>query len=266
MDFFSRQDKTKRTSHLILAGFVLALLMVGFLIHALATALSIASGHGGSLAQVSTPAAALIGIMWSVMLLGGLFRLLDVRSGGAALAERYGAVKAGQNARHKDEQILLNVAAEVSIAAACPPPEIFVLRNESSINAFVVGVKETSRALVVSQGALDAFDREELQAVVAHEFGHIAQGDLAVNMRLLVALGGLNAIDEVGQMLMGDVKISTGSLFSLRPGTHRSHESIMHPGVIVGLVLDRRFHGNANFWLMPQVCSSRGTRWLWRAH
>jgi len=106
------------------------------------------------------------------MLLGGFFRLLDVRAGGAALAERYGAVKAGQNARHKDEQILLNVAAEVSISSACPPPEVYVLRNESSINAFVVGVKETSRALVVSQGALDAFDREELQAVVAHEFGH----------------------------------------------------------------------------------------------
>lgn len=234
MDFYSHQDKARRSSHLILLAFVAALAMMGLIIHLAVAGLSILSGHSSSVYEISTPAAALIGVMWTVMLFGGFFRMLDVRAGGAALAARYGATKASAESRQDDQRLLLNVVAEMSIASSCPPPEVFVLQRESSINAFVVGTRKASRALVVSQGALDALDRDALQAVVAHEFAHIVQGDLLVSMRLLVAMGALNAIDEVGQMLTGDLSLSWS--LNRRLSAH-DRDSLMHPGVLVGLLL-----------------------------
>ncbi|MEE9320282.1 MAG: M48 family metalloprotease [Granulosicoccus sp.] len=220
MDFFAQQDTTRRTSALLLLVFFLALGAMAVVVHLTIAVLSMVLGETENLWQSSVPAMAMTGLIWLTMLLGGFFRALDVRAGGAVLARRYGAVQASDRTRHEHEQILLNVVAEVSIAASYPQPDVFVLRNESSINAFVVGSTDANIALVVSQGALDLLDRDELQAVVAHEFGHIAQGDLPMNMRLLIALGGLNALDEVGQVLVG-----------------KHPDDNAHPGVLVGYLL-----------------------------
>jgi len=220
VDFFAQQDVTRRNSALLLVVFVFALGAMAVVIHLTIAFLSMAIGETESIWQLSIPATAMTVLIWLTMLLGGFFRALDVRAGGAVLARRYGAIQASDRTRHEHERILLNIVAEVSIAASCPQPDVFVLRQETSINAFVVGSTEARIALVVSQGALDLLDRDELQAVVAHEFGHITQGDLPMNMRLLIALGGLNAVDEVGQVLVG-----------------KHPDDNAHPGVFVGYLL-----------------------------
>lgn len=220
MDFFGRQALKRHHSHLLLVGFVVAMSGMGLVIHAVVASLSFLLGETDSFSQPSTPALALIALVWLTILAGGFFRALDVRAGGAVLARRFGAVHASDRSRHEQEKQLLNIVAEISIAASTPQPDVYVLRHETSINAYVLGNERSRYVIVVSQGALDAFDREELQAVVAHEFGHISNGDLPLNMRLLIVLGGLMAVDEVGRLLVGD-----------------DPNDQAHPGVIVGFLL-----------------------------
>lgn len=225
MNFFDRQSVKRRQSLILLLCFIVALGCMGAVIHVSIAGLSYLLGETDSFSNPSTPALALIGLVWLMIFAGAFFRALDVRAGGAVLARRFGAVHASDRSRFDKEQLLLNVVAEISIASTTPQPDVFVLRSESSINAFVLGMPPNRKAsrrnvIVVTQGALDAFDRDELKAVVAHEFGHIANNDLPLNMHLLMALGGLMAIDEVGRLLVGE-----------NPNDNA------HPGVIVGYLL-----------------------------
>lgn len=220
MDFFAQQLVRKRQSLILLVGFVFAMLAMALLINAVITVFSMLVGQDSSLWSPSAPALVMIAIVWMTIVAGGFFRYLDVRAGGAVLARRFGAVHASNRSRHEQENVLLNVVAEVSIASSTAQPEVYVMRHESSINALVLGNSVGRTVIVVTQGALDAFDRDELQAVVAHEFGHIANGDLPLNMRLLIVLGGLMAIDEVGRGLYA-----------------RGPDDALHPGVIVGALL-----------------------------
>lgn len=196
------------------------MLGIGVLIHVVITGISLLFGESASLWAPSTPAVAMTGIIWLTVIAGCFFRALDVKAGGAVLARRFGAVHASDRTRHELENRLLNVVAELSIASTTSQPDVYVLRHETSINAFVVGNSSGRNVVVVTQAALEAFDRDELQAVIAHEFGHIANGDLPLNMRLLVVLGGLMAIDEVGRILVA-----------------KGPDRLIHPGVLVGYVL-----------------------------
>lgn len=136
------------------------------------------------------------------------------------MAKRFGAAQAADRSRIQNERQLLNIVAEVSIASTISQPDVFVLHRESSNNAFVLGNSASRPVIVLTQGSLDAFDREQLQAVVAHEVAHITNGDLAVNMRLLITMGGLMAIDEVGRLLMA-----------------KRATEFVHPGTFVGGLL-----------------------------
>lgn len=225
MNFFDQQTARRRQSSLFLVVFLLAMACLGALIHLIVVGLSRLLGESSSLMDPSAPALALVALVWLTMLAGGIFRFIDVRGGGAVLARRFGAVRASDRARFDQEKQLLNVVAEVAIASSTPRPDVYVLRRESSINAMVLGSERKCFALVVTQGALDTFDRDELQAVIAHEFAHIANGDLPLNMRLLIVLGALMALDEVGQLLIGK-----------RSGDRDEPLSI-HPGMLVGYLL-----------------------------
>lgn len=234
MNFFDRQAVRQRQSAILLVCFVLVMLCMGTVIHIVIAALSTVLDGSASFWRPSAPALALIGLVWMTLVAGAFFRYLDIRGGGAVLARRFGAVHASDRSRFDGEQRLLNVVAEMAIASSTPQPEVFVLRNEGSINAMVLGSEESRHAVVVTQGALEAFDRDELQAVIAHEFAHIRNGDLPMNMRLLMALGGLMAIDEVGQLLVGN---SSTGLRNLAANQTDDDPSLFHPGVLVGYLL-----------------------------
>ncbi len=203
MYFFGKQRSSKTSSHLFLFGFVVAMFMFMVVAHVAVNAFSMLLGYSDSMYVSSPQAKAIVLIVWFAVLAGSYFRYLDVRKGGSALARRFGAVPVSDKNRFSDQKVLRNVVSEMAIAASCPQPEVFILTHEHSINAFVLGSNDKDRAIVVSQGALDNLDREELQAVIGHEFGHIAHGDIPINMRLLILLGGLLAIDEIGQLYTG---------------------------------------------------------------
>ena len=215
MDVFARLDETGRRSLLLGALLVVSLVAIGLAVHLATLGATAVLGGSASLVEPSGPAVALVAVVWASVALGSLFAWLDVRAGGAVLARRLGAVQASDRARHGGEARLLRAVAEMSIAASVPRPEAFVLRDESAINAMVLGTDAGGRrALVVTAGALEALDDEALLGVVAHEIAHVSARDLTLNMRLLVAFGGLGALDGVGRTLTG-----LGAGAPLHPGT-----------------------------------------------
>lgn len=236
MDFFAQQDRARKQSMVFLAVFLAVMLGFVFVVHALASVPGYWSGQADSLWAISPLSLAITSVVSLIVIVGSWVRYKDVQAGGAQLASRFGATELVRSSSSKPEKELLDVVAEMSIAAAIPAPVVFCLRQESSINAFVVG-SEDDIALVVSKGALNNLDRDELQAVVGHEFGHIVNGDLAHNMRLLVALGGLNALDEFGAGLNRRAFRKTTSITKTEFGNYEESSYYALPLFVFGVAL-----------------------------
>ncbi len=147
------------------------------------------------LAWVSVLVAAIIGLT-------SLFRLLQLRSGGATVARSMGATPVAPDTTDPAWQRLRNVIEEIAIAAGVPVPDIFVMENETAINAFAAGFSPADAAVCVTQGCLEALTRDELQGVIAHEFSHVLNGDMRLNIRLIGLLFGILALASAGRLVM----------------------------------------------------------------
>ena len=138
------------------------------------------------------------------------------QGGGVALAASLGARHVREPADHHDGELatqlsttdrkLLNVVQEMAIAAEIPPPRLFVLDADRGINAFAAGYTVKDAVIGVTRGCAERLSREQLQGVVAHEFSHICNGDMLLNMRTLIVLHGIFAIDILGQWLISVAK------------------------------------------------------------
>jgi len=101
------------------------------------------------------------------------------------------------------ERQLVNVVEEMSIAAGLPRPRIWIVPDEDP-NAFATGHGPGDSHIAVTQGLLRICNREELQAVIGHELGHVKNFDVRL-MTMLAALVGavLLARDGMGRMMGG---------------------------------------------------------------
>jgi hypothetical protein len=90
-------------------------------------------------------------------------------------------------------------------------PQVFILDQEKSINAFAAGLTINDAAVAVTQGALDRLNRDELQGVIAHEFSHILQGDMRLNIQLIGIIYGILVIGIIGGEILENHRISTKS-------------------------------------------------------
>jgi len=97
---------------------------------------------------------------------------------------------------------LRNVVEEMAIASGVPVPEIYVLEAESGINAFAAGFAPGDAAVAVTRGTLESLDRDELQGVIAHEFSHILNGDMRLNIRLMGVLFGIMVLGLIGRTVL----------------------------------------------------------------
>ena len=95
-----------------------------------------------------------------------------------------------------EEKQLINVVEEMSIAAGVPRPKVYIIR-EADPNAFATGRDPRSAVIAVTDGLLRVCDRDELQAVIGHEMGHIKNLDMQL-MTLLASLVGTIAIMSDG--------------------------------------------------------------------
>jgi len=208
-DFFERQSHARRKAELLLFYFVPAVVLLTLAVYYLV--LSVAwfqdLRHLRHHHQPDSPYWNLKVFLWSaagtlfVILCGSLYKMNQLRLGGRTVAGMLGASPVNPQTRDPDEKRLRDVVEEMAIASGVSVPEIFILRDEQSINAFVAGHSTSDAAIGVTEGALRLLTRDELQAVVAHEFSHILNGDMRLDLWLMGLLNGILCISLLGKML-----------------------------------------------------------------
>ncbi len=223
MDFFQAQDKARRNSKMLVLWFLLA--VVG-IIATVYLALVVTSEV--VLTDTSLPQAMASSALWQpelflmsaggvggLILLGSLFKTWSLsRNGGAKIAEELGGRLVSRSSDDPLERRLVNVVDEMAIAAGMAAPPVYIMDAEQSINAFAAGARPTEAVVAVTRGCLEKLSRDELQGVVAHEFSHILNGDMRLNLRLLGLLHGILLLTLAGRILM---RSSRGSSRSAGP-------------------------------------------------
>jgi Zn-dependent protease with chaperone function len=155
--------------------------------------------------QGGNPVVALVlGTLFSLGVIGcaSMFRAASLRTGGAAVAHEFGATPVPEDTTDFNLRRLRNVVEEIAIASGVPVPQLFVLDDESSINAFAAGYTPADAAVTVTRGALNRLNRDELQGVIAHEFSHVLNGDMRLNIRLIGLLFGILVLALVGRKIL----------------------------------------------------------------
>jgi len=152
------------------------------------------------------------------------FKIKSLKSNPEIICLELGAKKIHSNEGNLDIKRFQNIVEEMSIASGVPIPSIYIL-EESGINAFACGHDIHSSAICITRGALQKLNRNEIQAVVGHEFSHILNGDMNINLKLVGVLAGLLFISNLGQNLLrsrsrrrskdGDIVGTLGFVFIL---------------------------------------------------
>lgn len=206
MNFFEHQDRARRNTRvLVLAMLIAVLLLLAALNAVVLVILALVQGvvpdvnwvvsRWDVIATVTFIGAAFIG-------LAGLLRAESLRDGGGRVARDLGGTRVEMDTRDPARRQLVNVVEEMAIAAGIPVPEIYVLEDETGINAFAAGYGPGDAAVAVTRGTLEQLDRDELQGVIGHEFSHILNGDMRLNTRLMGMTFGIMILGMLGRGLL----------------------------------------------------------------
>ncbi len=208
MDFFEQQDQArKKTKWLVLYfGLGIAGTIVATYSVIAATRFYIVSSDYDLQRQLPVslfdlelflPTAAVVGLL---ILLASGYKMLQLQGGGRVVAQELGGREIAHGSRDRHERRLLNVVEEMSIASGVPVPSVYVMDGEDGINAFAAGRTTSDAVIGVTRGCMQKLTRDELQGVIAHEFSHILNGDMRLNMRLMGWLFGILFIALIGEM------------------------------------------------------------------
>jgi len=209
MDFFGAQDRARRLSGWLVVLFVVAVVLIIVTVY-LAAVITLSPDPVAGLWDPGMFLLSAGGVVL-VVLGASTVRTSMLRSGGGkTVAEMLGGRLVHADASDPDDRRLRNVVEEMSLAAGTPVPAVYVLENEASINAFAAGYTPEDAVVAVTRGTLDALSRDELQAVVAHEFSHITNRDIRLNIRLTGILFGILALGLGGRMLLRSALYSRG--------------------------------------------------------
>ncbi|CAI3934752.1 MULTISPECIES: M48 family metalloprotease [Commensalibacter] len=203
MSFFTHQQNARNNT----TRFVI-LFIIGTIILPILTALAIEYFEKGHFPQ-SWDA-----YPWDItyILLGGtlgiiipvaLFKFHQFKVGGYIIAEQLGGRYIDpQQPTNFQERQLINIVIEMAIAANIPPPHVYILDQEASINAFAAGYTLNDVAIGITKGALDVLTREELMALVGHELSHILNEDMRINLRFTAIICGMYALMTIGYYVL----------------------------------------------------------------
>jgi Zn-dependent protease with chaperone function len=207
VDFFAEQEVARRNTRWLVVLFLLAVV-------AIIAALYLVLVGAGSYASTSRMAQPLA--LWqpdlflmvaagvsAVIFLSSLYKVVSLSSGGGVkVAEGLGGRLVERATGEPLERRLLNIVDEMAIASGIPVPQVYVLEEESGINAFAAGTTTSDAVVAVTRGALEQLNRDELQGVVAHEFSHIFNGDMRLNIRLIGVLHGILVLALIGRLIL----------------------------------------------------------------
>jgi Zn-dependent protease with chaperone function/uncharacterized tellurite resistance protein B-like protein len=202
-DFFTRQAQARRRSGLLLMYFTAAVVGTVLLVYLVLAMLftQVGSGRGQGWWH---PRLFLGSTVFTLLVIGAgsLFRIVELSSGGGAVARSLGGRLISPQTRDPAERRLMNVVQEMSLASGVPVPEVYLLDEEDGINAFAAGFSPNDAAIGVTRGCLEWLNRDELQGVIAHEFSHILNGDMRLNVRLIGLVAGVMGLATIGSVLM----------------------------------------------------------------
>ncbi len=218
MNFFEAQDKARRNTSWLILLFIFAVAGLVFLTNFLLLGILIYSKTGFVDFSFDTLQS---NYSWEIflggtigvgllILAGSLYKTLSLSGGGTTVAEMLGGRLIPQSTADLQERRLLNVVEEMAIAAGMPIPKVYLM-DEPSINAFAAGQSPADAVIGITTGALNRLSREELQGVIAHEFSHIFNGDMRLNIRLIGILHGILLIGLIGYFVLGSLRFSRGT-------------------------------------------------------
>ena len=219
MDFFERQEKARKHTKLLEVYFALAVIGIVLSVYLVAVVVSTFQFHGrhhtwqydfNNQQPVSFQDA-----LWNPKLFLGVsigtlgfifcasaFKTMQLAGGGSVVAESLGGRPVDANTTDPDERKLLNVVEEMAIASGTPVPHVYVLDGEGGINAFAAGHSTGDMVVCATRGCMKALTRDELQGVIGHEFSHILNGDMRLNLRLMGLVFGILCLAVFGRILL----------------------------------------------------------------
>lgn len=211
MNFFDHQDRARATTRklvLLFAGAILALVLATVLLIVFVLSMgqqqTAAPGEGFAIDWTLFSSELFLytslGVL-AVVGLGSMFRMAQLRGGGKVVAEALGGRLLNLNTRDADERKILNVVEEMAIASGLPVPPVYLL-EDPAINAFAAGYRKEDAVIGITRGCIQLLNRDELQGVIAHEFSHIFNGDMRLNIRLIGWLYGILVIGMIGYFML----------------------------------------------------------------
>ncbi len=241
MNFFESQDRVRKHTFQLVFLFSLAVITLIIMTNLLVTMVfgfinSEQTQSGESFIQkmdwlMFAKVSAGVG---AVVLLGSLYKIMDLSAGGRTVADALGGQLIPQNTADLKQRRLLNVVEEMAIASGTPAPPVYILTGEPGINAFAAGFTPRDAVIGVTQGLVDHLSREQMQGVIAHEFSHIFNGDMRLNIRLMGVLNGILIIGLIGYHILLSTFSSGRSRKSNRKGS--VVERVLAPVLVLGPV------------------------------
>jgi len=205
MNFFEHQKQARRSTLLLVGLFIAAILLICTLIGGLTW--WVLARYYGEYRVFYTSHILKWSMIWAagtlvLIVLGSLWQMWQLRQGGESVARKMGAVPILFDTHEPLLKRLYNVTEEMAIASRVPMPRLFWLENEAGLNAFAAGYTVNDAAVIVTRGLLERLNRDELQAVIAHEFSHIQNGDMRLNIRLIGLIHGILVINLIGMRML----------------------------------------------------------------
>jgi len=204
MNFFEHQEVARRNTGRLVVLFALAIIGIVALVYvAITIALSFSGAVNvedglwrGDLLLYTT-----LGVL-AVVLASSAYKIASLSEGGKVVAEMLGGRLIDPGTDDLGQRRLLNIVEEMAIASGTPVPQVYFMAEESGINAFAAGHSPSDAVIGVTRGCVEQLNRDELQGVVAHEFSHILNGDMRLNIRLMGVIHGIIVLGLIGYFLM----------------------------------------------------------------
>jgi len=258
MDFFQRQEHARRNTFRLILLFAAGVSLMLVTVYAVAAGVFLNKRleKGLDLWWWDPQLAAWVGLGTLAIIIGGsLFKIIELSGGGAVVASALGGEPVNAQTRDPDQRKLLNIVEEMSIASGVPMPEVYVMPEEDGINAFAAGTAPDNAVIGVTQGSIRHLSRDELQGVIAHEYSHILNGDMRLNLRLIGWVFGILCIMMIGRVLLES---------AWRGGSRRrsSRDNNPWPLMVIGLSLLAIGWLGAFFGRLIQAAVSRQREFL----
>ena len=211
MNFFESQQKARKKTAVLVLYLFFAYIFIVAVFNLAASAVSWyllnkdASEGRGEAFQLWDPLISpwVCAIVLLVIVAGTVYNMVRLFRGGAkAVVAMLKGRQVSGDTSELDERKLLNIVEEMAIASGMPVPEVYVIDDEENINAFAAGLSPENALIVVTRGCMMLLNREQLQGVIGHEFSHILNGDMRLNLRLMASVSGLMVLTTIGLGLM----------------------------------------------------------------